>query len=503
MTGLSVGWATLTGTWALPAALMGLVWGIIGGALPGISASITIALLLPFTFGLDPTIAIIMLASAYVGAEYGGSIPAILIRTPGTNSAAATAIDGYEMHKQGRSGEALGLSLVAGTIGGLIGIFMLILLAEPLADIALAFTPPAYFSLGLLGLSVIATLSEGSMIKGFITGTLGLMIASVGPDPVSGVTRFTYDSPELLGGIRPIVVMIGIFAVAELLSQAGQPPWDRSSAQTRIKLPSLRTLWSLKRSLLLGSGIGVFEGVTPGAGGTVAAFLSYNEAKRWSANPELFGKGSPEAIVAPEAANNTVAGTALVPTMSFGIPGSNSTAILLGGMLLHGLQPGPMLFEKHPDFVYGVFSGLVMANLLQFPVGIIILTPCIWLVNRPKPWLMSYILALVLTGVYAVDHSLFDVALCIFFGVLGYLMRLFGYPFLPMVLGVILGRLVESQYRRALAISGGEHAIFVTDPISLGLLIACALLVSYSLYTTYLRPARDAAEARPESPSTN
>ena len=230
MEGLAYGWQALTTTPAIFAAMGGVAWGIIGGALPGISPSITMALLLPFTYTMEPITAIVLLASTYVGAEYGGSIPAILIRTPGTNAAAATAIDGYEMHKQGRGGEALGLSLVAGVIGGLIGLIFLVLFTEPLARVALIFTPPAYFALGILGLSVIASLTDGSLVKGLIGGVLGLMIATVGTDPVSGVSRFTFGQPELLGGIEFILVMVGVFAVSELLIQAGTPEWDKTVA---------------------------------------------------------------------------------------------------------------------------------------------------------------------------------------------------------------------------------------------------------------------------------
>ncbi|MEL6963904.1 MAG: tripartite tricarboxylate transporter permease [Pseudomonadota bacterium] len=479
MEGLAHAWTALTTTPAVFAAFGGVAWGILGGALPGISPSITMALLLPFTYTMEPITAIVLLASTYVGAEYGGSIPAILIRTPGTNAAAATAIDGYEMHKQGKGGEALGLSLISGVFGGLIGILCLILLTKPLAGVALYFTPPAYFSLGILGLSVIASLSSGSLIKGLMAGTIGLMIATVGTDPVSGVTRFTYGAPELLGGIPFILVMVGVFAVSELLVQASQPGQQQraESRQMRIVLPSFAHFRRLTKPQLIGSGIGVFEGCMPGAGGTIASFMAYNEARRWSKTPEKFGKGSDEAIVAPEAANNTVAGTAIIPVLSFGIPGSNSTAILLGGLLIHGLQPGPLLFEQRPDVIYGLFGGLLIANVSQLIIGILLLTPAIWLVNRPKPYLMAAIYALIFSGIYSIDHSLFDLYLVLIAGAVGYVMRLLGFPFLPLVLGLVLGYLIEANYRRSLLLTGGEHRVFIEDPISLGLLITALVFV--------------------------
>ena len=465
------------------ASLVGVIWGIFGGALPGISPSIAMALLLPFTYGMEPVTAIVLLASVYVGAEYGGSIPAILIRTPGTNSAAATTLDGFEMAKQGRAGEALGISLISGLIGGLFGLAFLVMATEPLASVALAFTPPAYTALGVLGLSVIASLSGGSLLKGLFAAFLGLMVATIGTDPVSGVARFTFGSPDLLGGMKPILVMVGLFAVAEMLEQISLPAWAKADGRdTRLKLPNLAMWKRLWPSQTIGCVIGTVEGVTPGAGGTVAAFMAYNEAKRWSKHPEEFGKGSVEGVAAPEAANNVVTATALVPLLSLGIPGSNSAAVLLGGFMIHGLAPGPMLFQKAPDVVYGLYGGLLTANIFMLLVGLVILTPCIWLVNRPKPYLIAFILALVCSGVFAINQSLFDLGLVLGAGVVGYILRQFSVPILPMVLGVVLGFMVESNYRRSLVLSDGDHGVFVQDPISLGLLLLAVLLTSYSLW---------------------
>lgn len=466
----------------LAAAFGGVLWGMLGGALPGISPSIAMALLLPFTVGMEPTVAIVLLASVYVGAEYGGSIPAILIRTPGTNAAAATVIDGYEMARQGKAGEALGISLMSGLVGGLVGLLVLVLATESLAQIALAFTPAAYFSLGVLGLSVIAGLSGGSLLRGLIATCIGLMFAFIGSDPVSGVARFTFGSPELLDGIKPILVMVGLFAVTEMLVQISEPEVAREKMikVSRLVLPDLAMWKRIWKPQMIGSVVGTVEGVTPGAGGTVAAFMTYSETKRWSKHPEEFGKGSPEGVAGPEAANNVVTATALVPLLSLGIPGSNSAAILMGGFLIHGLQPGPMLFEKAPEVIHGLFGGLLLANIAMLVLGMVVLGPCIWLVKRPKPYLMAAILALVMTGVYAIHQSVLELALVLGIGVLGYAMRLLRIPVLPLVLGLVLGYLIESNYRRSLLISGGEHSIFVTDPVSGGLL---ALAVVLTLYT--------------------
>ena len=486
---LALAWKALTAGWAIPGAFLGVAWGIVGGALPGISPSIAMALLLPFTYAMDPVTAIVMLASVYVGAEYGGSIPAILIRTPGTNSAAATVLDGFEMNRLGRGGEALGISLISGLVGGLFGLLVLVVATGPLARLALAFTPPAYFALGVLGLSVIAGLSGGSLLKGLIGGVLGLMIATIGTDPFSGVARFTFGLPDLLEGIRPIVVMVGLFAVTELMAQTREPDWEKAQRrQLRLRLPDRATWKRIWKPQAIGCAIGTVEGVTPGAGGTIAAFLSYAEAKRWSKHPEEFGHGSVEGVAAPECANNVVTATALVPLLSLGIPGSNSAAILLGALLIHGLSPGPMLFERSPEIVYGLYAGLLIANVAMVLIGLVILGPCLWLVNRPKPYLMAFVFALIVSGVYAIEQSLFDVGIALGIGVFGYAMRLFGIPQLPMVLGVVLGFMVESNYRRSLVLSGGDHLTFLEDPISLILLLCSLAVVVLSLRREFATP---------------
>jgi putative tricarboxylic transport membrane protein len=474
------------------AAFAGVAWGIFGGALPGISPSITIALLLPLTFGLDPVTAIVMLASTYVGAEYGGSIPAILIRTPGTNAAAATVTDGYAMKEQGRAGEALGISLYSGFVGGLFGLAVLFLLTEPLSTVALAFTPAAYFALGMLGLSVIASLSRESLVKGLMAGVLGLMISTIGTDPVTGLNRFTFDSPELLSGIPPILVMVGVYAIGELLAQSAEPGW-RQAARERARIHFPRpTMWRrIALPQAIGSMIGTFEGMMPGGGGAISSFLAYNEARRWSRHKEEFGKGSPEGIAAPEAANNTVACTALVPLLSLGIPSSNSAAVLLGGFLMHGLIPGPMLFVEHPDLVEGLYVGLLAANVAMVVLGYLVMTPCLWLVGQPRPYLTAFIYALVMSGVYAIENSLFHVGIALVFGIVGYAMRYFKAPVLPLVLGVVLGFMIESNYRRALVLADGDHMTFIQDRVSAGLLAFATIFLIGSL----VRHARERSPA--------
>ncbi|MDL2397966.1 tripartite tricarboxylate transporter permease [Rhizobium mayense] len=464
------------------AAFAGVAWGVVGSSMPGISASIAMALLLPFTYGMQSSMAIVLLASAYFGAEYGGSIPAILIRTPGTNAAAATVLDGYAMKQQGRAGEALGISLYSGILGGIFGLVVLVLLTEPLSRLALAFHPTSYFALGILGLSVIGSLAGENLIKGLMAGVLGLMIAAIGTDPVTGLNRFTFGSPELLSGIPPILVLVGLYALSELMATASEPAWDKADAgSARIKFPS-KAIWKrIWPAQLIGMIVGVIEGVTPGAGGTVAAFLAYNEARRWSRHKDEFGKGAPEGIAAPETANTTVSKTALIPLLSLGIPGTNSTAVLLGGFLIQDLIPGPMLFVQHADIVFDLYVGLGVSVIALLVAGYAFMPPCIWLVNRPKSYLMAFIFALLVSGVYAIEYSLFQVGVALSFGALGYAMRYFRLPFLPMVLGVVLGFLIESNYRRALVLSAGDYSTFLTDPISAGLLAVALLFIVGSL----------------------
>src|SRR5262249_31325823 len=277
--------------------------------------------------------------------------------------------------------------------------------------------------------------------------------------------------PDLLSGIEPILVLVGLYAVSELFGSASEPAWEKANAgDARLKMPR----WSLWKRIWpaqsIGCIVGTIEGVTPGAGGTVAAFLSYNEARRWSRHKEEFGNGSPEGIAAPEAANCTVSKTALIPLLSLGIPGTNSTAVLLGGFLIQNLIPGPMLFVQHADIVYDLYVGLGISVVALLVVGYAFMPPCIWLVNRPKPYLMAFIYALLVSGVYAIEASLFQVGVALAFGAVGYCMRYFRIPFLPMVLGVVLGFLIESNFRRALVLSAGDYSTFVTDPISAGLL---------------------------------
>ncbi|MBI4540091.1 MAG: tripartite tricarboxylate transporter permease [Gemmatimonadetes bacterium] len=470
--------------------LFGVVWGILVGALPGITGSIGMALLLPLTFGMDATVALIMLAGVYIGSMYGGSITAILLRVPGTPGAAATTIDGYELHRQGRSGMALGTSLVASTVGGLIGVFILVGLSVPLSKVALAFGPPEYFAIGVFGIALISSFAGKDLVKGAISGILGLVLATIGTDPFSGTPRFTLGSPTLLGGIGVVPGMIGLLAVSEIFDQmAVSVGWERIREKVSTALPRLVELWRLRLAMLLGSGIGALEGMLPGAGGAIAAFLSYNEAKRWSKHPEEFGHGSLEGIAAPEAANNTVTGTALVPLLTFGIPGSNSSAVLLAAMMLHGIQPGPQVFEGSPALVYGLFTGMFVANFMMLAVGFLALRPAIAVVNIQRALLLAGILGIVLVGAYSISNQMFEVWVVLGVGLVGFFMNRFGFNILAMVLGLVLGFMIEANLRRSLLVSLGDPWVFVTRPV-------CAALLFFALVTFVVPIVRQAQGKR-------
>jgi len=470
--------------------LLGVAWGIIGGALPGISGSIAMALLLPLTFGMNPAVALMMLAGVYIGAMYGGSITAILIRTPGTPGAAATVIDGYELHKKGLSGKALGVSLITGTVGGIVSVFILVGLAVPLSKLALAFGPPEYFALGVFGLALISSFVGRDLLKGAISGLLGLILATAGTDPFSGTPRFTFGGTDLLTGVELVAGMIGLFAVSEMFQQiAESEAWAVIKGKFSTDLPTWVELIRLKTAMVIGIVMGTIEGLLPGGGGAIAAFISYNEAKRWSKTPEEFGHGSLEGVAAPETANNVVTGTAMIPLLTFGIPGSNSAAIMLAAMLLHGISPGPQLFERTPQIVYGLFVGMFVANIMMLVLGYLSLRPAIAIVNIKRPLLLASILALVLVGAYSISNRMFEVWVVLGTGLLGYGMRRFGFNILAMVLGLVLGFLVEVNLRRSLLISLGNPWVFFTRPISVALL-------TFALFTLLWPIIRQAREDR-------
>ena len=488
---LGGGFVSLLTISGILAMLLGLVWGTIGSALPGVSGPQAMALLLPLTFVMDVETALMLLAGVWVGANYGGSIPAILIRTPGTASSAAAILDGNALARQGKAGKALGVSLVCGSIGGFISIVVLIALVVPLGDLALSFASPEVFAMTIFGLTVIATVAGRSVAKGIAAALFGLLLTTVGLDQIAGSPRFTFGRPELLGGFEIIAVLIGFFAIAEMLYQIAHPRPATANIDRSVttKLPTLRELAGLWRSTMIGSLVGIVVGIA-GAGGAVSSFVAYAEAKRWSKHPEQFGKGSMEGVAAPETANNSDQGGALVPALTLGIPSSASAAIILAALILQGVQPGPTLISQRSDIVFTFFAALLVTNVLMIPVGMAILRLCMAMVSVSAPLLTSGVLVLSLTGTYSLNRNPVDVLVAVGFGLIGYAMKTYGFSPAAAVLGLVLGYIMEGELRRSMIMSLGSPDIFLSRPIAAVILVLAALVLLRPLISRGLRAAR-------------
>ncbi|KAA3662049.1 MAG: C4-dicarboxylate ABC transporter permease [Calditrichaeota bacterium] len=456
----------------------GILMGILVGVMPGLSPAMGVALLVPFSYGMEPLNALILLASVYAAANYGGTITAIAINTPGTPSAIVSTFDGYPLTKQGQPGRALGTSVVASTVGGLFGTIILIFFSVPLAKAALHFGPAEYFALAVFGLTIISSLSQGNWIKAFIATLIGLLLNTIGMDPFTGYMRFTFDIPELADGFNFIPALIGLFALSEIfLSMEKSQAVKSTLKKVSGKMPKFKELWGLKRNITQSSIIGTLIGVVPGAGATIAAFIAYNEARRMSKTPEQFGKGALEGVSASGAATSGSVGGALVPLLTLGIPGSASTAVLIGALMLHGLTPGPELFKDNATVVYGLFASLFFGYAIMFVVGYMGNQLWMKIISAPKAVLNPIILAIAVIGSYAVGNSMFDVWSCLGFGILGWILRRYDFPTAPVILGLILGFLAETNFRRALLM--GDETIFFTRPISLIMLVLALLSLTY------------------------
>lgn len=462
----------------------GIIAGIAIGALPGLTATMGVALLLPVTFSMEPVTGILLLVGIYFGGIYGGSITAILLRTPGTPAAAATAIDGYAMSQKGLAHKALTISTLSSAIGGVLSVIILILVAPVLANFALNFSAPEMFALAVFGLTVISTLLDSSIVKGIFATMIGLLISTIGMDPVGAFPRFTFNSMNLMSGVGLIPVLIGLFAA----SQAFKLMEDIFSKEKIVKVNNnIKLKWNEFRKLLVtifrSTGIGAFTGMVPGAGGDLAAFIAYNEAKRYSKNPEEFGKGKMEGVAAPEAANNGSTGGAMIPLLTLGIPGDAVTAVMLGALIVQGLQPGPMLFQQHGELVQTLFAGMIVANLLLLCFGLVGIRLFVKILAVPKVVLIPIIFVLCIVGSYALGNNLFDVWVMFIAGVVGYFMQRYGFPASPVILALILGPMMEENLRRSLVMSHGSLEIFFTRPITVSLLI----LALISLLTPFIR----------------
>lgn len=463
----------------------GVMWGTIGGMIPGINATIAMALLLPFTYTMDHTLAVMMLAGVYCGGEYGGSIPACLIGTPGTNAAACTVIDGYPLTKKGRPGYALYTSLISSCSGGVIGATILLFTAIPLAKVALAFGPAEYFALAFLGLSMVCSLGERNVFKGIMAGFLGILFSTIGFDTFTGAKRFTFGIRNLNSGISMVALMMGLYAITEMFDQACLYKTGNDlkidTKNVDLSFPKWKEIKVFVPTMLLSSLIGTVIGVMPGAGATAASFIAYTEAKQFNPKEE-FGNGNPKGIAAPESANNAVTGGAMVPLLALGIPGSNSTAIMLAALSIHNVHCGPLLFQNSPDIPYGIFISLFLANFVMFFVGFVCIKGAMQIVRIPKPVLISVVVALVFTGTYAYSGEIFSLYVTLFIGLLGVILRKFEIPSAAIVLGFVLGEIMEANLRRAMIISLGSYwGAFTNSALSSILLLIAVVSIVLSL----------------------
>lgn len=478
------------------AVVLGTVAGVVVGALPGLTVTTGIAVLIPLTFGMDPLFALGMMAGMYNGGSYGGAIPAILLRVPGTPASVATILDGYEMTKQGKAAYALQVAVVSGVIGSVLSALSLILFAPSLVKVSLLFGPAEYFWVAMLGLATVASLLGDDFLKGLTAAVAGLLIGTIGIDISSGIERFTFDRLEFADGINLIVLLTGLFAIPpmiEMMELASRQGMSRDLLNLKKQGSVMREwrrflpVWS--RSSI----IGIIIGILPGAGGSMSCYLAYNDAKRQSKAPETFGKGNPEGVAASECGNGADNSAALIPALSLGIPGSGVAAVILGGLLVHGLRPGPQLFSDHPDVVYGFMLQMLLSAIVLFFVGGLAATRIFGQALRLPPVVLApMILLFVTVGVYAVNNSMFDLHLLLVIGLIAYVLDRLGYPSAPVILGVILGPIAESQLNLALTISGGNVMALVSSPMSM-VVVGLTLVILLLPLIGWLRRRRPAA----------
>ena len=458
---------------------VGVFLGTVVGIMPGLGPPATIAMLLPLTFQMAPASAMIMLSGIYYGAKYGGSTTSILLNVPGESASVVTCLDGYQMARKGRAGAALGIAAIASFIAGTVGVLGLMLVAPPLAKFALSFSSPEYFALMVLGLAMVVLLAGRSMLKALLAMLVGLWIATMGTDLFSSTSRFTFGNMEMLDGIDFVVVAIGIFALGEVFCNME----TREAAQVlpvpkglRNLLPTMQDMKDCRFAFINGSVVGFITGVLPGAGSTIASFISYGIEKAVSKRREVFGTGIIEGVAAPEGANNSETGGALVPLLTLGIPGSGTTAILLAALVLWGFKPGPLLIQEHPDLFWGLVASMYIGNVMLLVLNLPLVPVFAQLLRLPVHILYPLIFGISIVGVYTVSGSLFDLSMLMAFGLLGYLMRKLDYPAAPMVLGLVLGDAMERALRQSLMMSQGDLMILVGRPIS-AVMLGLALLV--------------------------
>ncbi|GAA0936028.1 tripartite tricarboxylate transporter permease [Pseudonocardia zijingensis] len=469
-------------------ALIGCVIGTLLGLLPGIGSTAGIAILIPLTFTLDTASAIIMLAAIFYGTAYGGTITSVLLNIPGEGESAITCIDGYEMTKKGRAGVALTIAGVGSFIGGTIATIGLVLAAEPLADLGLRIGPPEFFSLVIVGIALLVGLIGESVVTGLISASVGMLIAMVGIDPIAGLPRFTFGSAHLFDGVSFVPVLVGVFGLGELLANAGGTARRPSAPTLRELLPTRTDLRRAAPAIGRGTGIGFLIGLVPGVTNAISSLLAYSSERKISRYRSELGSGAVEGVAAPETANNAHANAALVPLFTLGIPTSPAIAVLMGAFLMNGLTPGPRLFVEEPLLVWTVIASLFIGNAILLLLNVPLVGLWTRLLAIPYPVLSALILVFIIIGSYAINNSIIDVYLMLFFGVVGLVFRRLNVPLAPLVLTLILGPLIESALRQSLQISRGDFSIFLTRPISLTLLIVAAVIVVSSVLGSRLKP---------------
>lgn len=468
---------------------VGVLIGTLIGVLPGIGPVSGVAILLPITFTLDPTAGMIMLAGIYYGSMYGGSTTSILINTPGESASVMTCLDGYAMARQGRAGAALGMSAVASFIAGTLSVLGLMVLAPPLAAFALRFGPAEYFALMVLGLTMLTRLAGSSLTKGLLMGFFGLALGTVGLDPLTGSPRYTFGRVELLDGIGFVPVAMGLFALAEIFANL-EEELRREVFKTDLRglWPTLQDWIAVRWTMVRATIIGFVIGALPGAGATVASFMAYAVEKRSAKDPDRFGKGAIEGVAAPEAANNAATGGALVPLLTLGLPSSATTAVLLGALMIFGLRPGPLLMTDRPDFFWAVVTSMYVGNVMLLVLNLPLVGVWASMLRIPYTILLPLILLFTLIGAFALNNAVSDIWIMILFGVVGYLMRKFDYPAAPVVLAMVLGPMMETNFRRALTISQGDYSVFLTHPLAAVLLFGAAFSLVWPLLARRFAP---------------
>jgi putative tricarboxylic transport membrane protein len=462
----------------------GVLIGTLVGVLPGLGPAAAIALLLPTTFKVTPVSATIMLAGIYYGAMYGGSTTSILVNIPGEAASVVTCLDGYQMALKGRAGPALGIAAFGSFIAGTFAVIALTFVGPFLSNLALAFGPPEYFSLMIVGITVLTYLSSGSMIKALMMAGIGLVLSGVGMDTISGQYRFTFNIQSLLEGVGIVPVAMGLFGISEVLLNL-ETEIKRDILTTRVKnlFPSLKDWAESIWSILRGTVLGFFLGIIPGGGAVVASFASYAIEKKVSKHPEEFGKGAIQGVAGPESANNSAAGGSFIPLLTLGIPANPVMAILLGALMIHGLQPGPLLMTKAPDLFWGTIVSMYIGNGMLLVLNLPLIPMWVKVLKVPYYLLYPLILLFCLIGAYSLENSIADIIIMLIFGILGFLMKKFRYDGAPMILALVLGQKLETSFRRSLIMSHGDFSIFISRPISLGFLITAVLLLIIPIIT--------------------